>query len=121
MVSMRREALEKTLILMASGFFLAACATEAPIRADVPEASITAEIINGRDSPINMFFGSNVENSDWGDDLLEAREFPAGWRMTLLFSETLSCVYDFRAEFDDDKTVKEWDVDICEIPQLTIE
>jgi len=73
-------------------------------------------IINETSFTITHFYGSNVGEDDWQEDILGQDVLPPGESVVINFDDGSGyCKYDFKAQFEDNHEVIKNNIDVCEI------
>jgi len=63
---------------------------------------------------------SGSSDPHWGEDTLE-EDIPPGEDMEVTIDELAECEYDMRAVYSDGDTEEVWNVDLCNLHELTID
>jgi hypothetical protein len=73
-------------------------------------------IINETNFTITHFYGSNVGEDDWQEDILGQDVLPPGESVVINFDDGSGyCKFDFKAKFEDNDEVIKNNIDVCEI------
>lgn len=84
------------------------------VEAEAQDRRVT--IINETQFDIVEFYGSNVNETDWQEDILGSDILPAGSSVTINFDDgTGACMFDFRAVFSNGGVLEHGDINVCEL------
>ncbi len=113
--------MKNVFVLLVASMFVTACAQEEILGPNEAIARRSVQIVNNRNAPIVLVYGTDIKNGSWGYDRLGHRTIFSGHAVTLSFTDSQLCTYDLRAEFDDGEVVDNRKVNICEISQWIVE
>ncbi len=92
------------------------------VAAPVLAANVKVTIVNKTGYTMEEFYGSNNGTEDWQEDILGEYALPQGESLEVDFDDGSGyCIFDFLAVFDNGETVKEENVNVCEVGTFTFE
>lgn len=79
------------------------------------------QIVNESPREIHYLFASNIDRTTWGRDKLGAGVLRSGeFTWVLIDDGDGYCRYDLKVVFDDGGEATFWDVNVCEVEQISI-
>jgi hypothetical protein len=79
------------------------------------------EIINATNVVVNSFYASNVDRTQWEEDLLGRDVLAPGKRVRANIDDgTGACLFDFKVVFADGRSMEDRSVNVCQIASWTI-
>ncbi len=76
-------------------------------------------IVNDTGFNLTYFYATNGKAQSWGRDHLGDYMIPPGGDMVIDFDDgTGECMFDFKAVFEDDLELEQFNIDVCSIPSF---
>ena len=72
------------------------------------------QVHNKTESAVFELYVSSENTDDWEEDVLDIDVLLAGDTETITLTGYTSCVFDFKAVFEDDEEVEVYGLDVCE-------
>jgi hypothetical protein len=99
---------------------LGACASAPAGKAGGDNFDRHVLVVNGTSVAMREFYASNVERTDWEEDILGTDILPAGRSVNINIDDgSGACLYDFKAVFVDGDVLIRNRINVCQISTYT--
>ncbi len=83
---------------------------------------LTFKLINHSDANVDGFYVSHSGTNDWEENLLSGGYLAPGYEVDVMINDgRRTCTYDIRVEFDDKSAVEDYEMDLCDLGEYTVE
>jgi len=100
----------------------AACAAALLIASPAVAEDLTFKLVNASSSGVDGFYVSHTGTKSWEENLLEGGVLPSGNEIDIVIADGRSvCEYDIKATFEDDSEIEDYDIDLCELGEYSVQ